>query len=401
MLIDMSLNSLSVAYVMTPQGRGGVATVCLRGEVTLLDEGAKYGPVFRLARGGRCADQPLGDVVFGHWGDEHREEVVVCRVHENVTEIHCHGGKAAVERILGDLRTRDCAVITWAEYVAEESTTLEVECLQALTQATTLRTAQQLLAQQQGALASRLGQLLARDGVSLRDGLHELLRWSVFGLHLTAPWSVVLCGRPNVGKSSLINALVGYTRAIVYDQPGTTRDVVQAETALEGWPFIFSDTAGLRDGGEQLEQLGIVKARQQMESADLLIVVIDGSQPIDDADLRLVSDHPECLVVLSKSDLPMHDDPIAFQQSHASSQRVSAINGTGIEALQQAIVAQLIPELPEVSAPLPFALRQVACLRAAASAETEALAKQFVQQCLNSTDKIGVVCRTKSDSSAT
>ena len=77
--------------------------------------------------------------------------------------------------------------------------------------------------------------------------IREWLAWEDFGLHLTRPWNVVLAGRPNVGKSSLINALLGYTRSIVFDQPGTTRDVVTAATAIDGWPIELSDTAGLRE----------------------------------------------------------------------------------------------------------------------------------------------------------
>ena len=70
----------------------------------------------------------------------------------------------------------------------------------------------------------------------------------------------MLAGRPNVGKSSLTNALLGYTRSIVFDQPGTTRDVVTATTAIDGWPIEFSDTAGLREGSEPLEAAGIERA---------------------------------------------------------------------------------------------------------------------------------------------
>ncbi len=367
---------------MTPQGRGGVATICFHGDLSLLDDVTNHPPAFRSARGGRCADLPLQDVVFGRWGEEHQEEVVVCRVAEAVTEIHCHGGRVAVERILGDLRSRGCEITTWVEHIEQNKTTLEAECFQALTQATTLRTATHLLAQQQGALANRLLELFALEGDALRNALNDLLRWSEFGLHLTTPWSVVLCGRPNVGKSSLINALVGYRRAIVYDQPGTTRDVVQAETALDGWPIQFSDTAGLREGAEELEQLGIAKAREQIKSADLLIIVIDGTQPITDDDRNLLAEHPDALVLMSKADLPPHDGTSEFVMSHPEVLRVSAMEKTGMDELQQAIVHRLVPRPPDVSTPLPFTSRQVECLRTAAGSDSVEDVRRLLRQFL-------------------
>jgi tRNA modification GTPase len=364
---------------MTPPGRGAVATICLRGDLAILDSDESLPAAWRPARGGLSADLALNDVVFGRWGEANPEDVVVCRVAEDVAEIHCHGGRAAVGRILADLESRGCRVTTWAEQV-EMMPALEAECNQALTQATTMRTAVHLLAQQ-GALAGRLKELLSLDADELRSELDELLRWSEFGLHLTTPWSVVLCGRPNVGKSSLINALVGYRRAIVFDEPGTTRDVVQADTALDGWPIRFADTAGLREGAESLEQLGIEKTREQMLAADLLIIVLDGTQPIAPEDLQLLEQHPRDLVVVSKADLPTHEEAERFLSSRPDAVHVSAVAGTGIERLQQLIVPRLVPEAPAVGTPFPFTQRQVDCLRAARQAESATEARAWVVAC--------------------
>jgi tRNA modification GTPase len=379
-MVFRTVTSVSaVAFVMTPPGRGGVATICLHGDVSLVDRDA---PAFSPRRGGLCADLPLHEVVFGSWGSELREEVVLCRVSEDETEIHCHGGRAAVERILGDLQSRGCQVETWVQHIGGALTALESECIEALTQATTLRTARHLLAQQQGALSRGLHELLSFDDTALREGLKELLRGCSVGLHLVRPWSVVLCGRPNVGKSSLINALVGYRRAIVYDQPGTTRDVVQAETALDGWPIAFSDTAGLREGADELEQAGIARAREQMQSADLLIVVIDGSQRITDDDCRLLTDFPNALVVLSKADLPPHDDVVVYGQTNPAVLRVSAVTGTGVAELQCSIVSRLIPNPPATQTPLLFTPRQVRCIELAAAAKCDEESKRWIEECL-------------------
>jgi small GTP-binding protein len=108
-----------------------------------------------------------------------------------------------------------------------------------------------------------------------------------------------------VGKSSLINALVGYQRSIVFDEPGTTRDVVTAETALDGWPIQFIDTAGLRDSdADDLEAAGIALARQQLDAADLRLLVLDTSQPRNADDERLLDEWTDALVIANKCDLP-------------------------------------------------------------------------------------------------
>ncbi|MBI5760093.1 MAG: 50S ribosome-binding GTPase [Planctomycetales bacterium] len=164
-----------------------------------------------------------------------------------------------------------------------------------------------------------------------------------------------MAGRPNVGKSSLINALVGYQRSIVFDEPGTTRDIVTAETALDGWPIQFADTAGLRDtDADDLESAGIELARQQLDDADLRLLVLDISQPRTADDERLVAEWPDALVIANKSDLPNAGQP----ESTTEHVTVSARTGAGIDKLCEAIAAQLVPEVPLVGTPVPITARQ-------------------------------------------
>lgn len=387
-LNDMQTTSPSIAFLMTALGRGAVASIRLQGDIGILDgQDKNERPLFHSARGLSCRELPLNDVVFGHWQTGAREEIVICRVAVDVTEIHCHGGKAAVERLLEALQARGCRISDWKQHLYETKTTLEAECLIAMTSATTQRTAELLLAQQR-LLPRRITELMTLDSKLCRLGIEELLRRGNVGVHLVRPWSVVLCGRPNVGKSSLINALVGYKRSIVYDEPGTTRDVVHAETALDGWPLEFSDTAGLRANAEQLEEMGIAKARRQMESADLLVVVIDGSQAITDEDRRLLNEHPQHLAVLSKSDLPMHRDARNLVRSHGSICTVSAVAETGIKDLQERVVKLLIPESPASTTPLPFTSRQLECLGTAAAAQTDLQMREELQRCLHDPEHV-------------
>ena len=151
----------------------------------------------------------------------------------------------------------------------------------ALADAVTARTAAILLDQLNGALAAAcraaIAAISASDWPRATELVGQLLDHRDLGLHLTTPWRVVLAGPPNVGKSSLINALAGYERAIVSPVPGTTRDVVTLTTAIDGWPVELADTAGLRATDDELESAGVRLAEAALASADLVIVVRDAT----------------------------------------------------------------------------------------------------------------------------
>jgi len=342
--------------VLTPAGRGAVATLRVRGF-----DGFDQSPsLFAAANGKALTEQPLQRVCFGRWGTDPGEEVVLCRIDSNVVEIHCHGGDAAVARISSDLEARGYTreVVPDIERGAADAETIEAECRAALSRATTLRTADILWQQCEGRLAGAFDRLSTLSPSKAAQRARELLRWAEFGRHLTQPWKVVLCGRPNVGKSSLINALVGYGRSIVFDQPGTTRDVVTVETALDGWPVELSDTAGLRENADELEAAGISRARRQLESADLRLLLVDISCAPHDEDRQLLEEWPDSLVVAHKSDRPNR-----WEQLPAGALAVSSLHGDGVEELAAAIVGRLIPSVPPPSSPIPVADRQIALLK--------------------------------------
>lgn len=319
--------------ILTPIGRGAVATVRWRGPVALIDESVP--PLFQAANGQPLANQPVNRIVYGRWGSVAPEDVVSCRTAEDELEIHCHGGIAAVRRITGDLVAAGGREVPWSAQQTKRTSGLAAELQTALARASTLRTAELLLQQLTGGLlaAARSWQTLRwteNDRRQAADSITEILRWESFGLHLAEPWRIVLTGRPNVGKSSLINSLLGYQRAIVFDQPGTTRDVVIGETAFEGWPVILADTAGLRETDEQLEAAGVARARQAAQTADLILVLIDISQPPLPDDLALVAAHPRAIVVAHKCDLP---DCWGAERPSAALP-ASSITGAGVENLQ-------------------------------------------------------------------
>ncbi len=374
------------AALLTPRGRGAVATVRFDGDCRLIDDARPS--VFRAANGRRLSEQSVNRIVFGRWGDEFtEEEVVVCRTAEGTIEIHCHGGDAAVRRVLDDLQSIGCTIGSWQQNSTRIAGLLETECIEALTRATTLRTAEMLLQQQSSLLRSALEELRTAEWTPdslawIRERLDGLLRWSCFGLHLSRPWDVVLAGRGNVGKSSLINMLLGYSRSIVYAEPGTTRDVVTAETAFDGWPVRLADTAGMRDDADTIESAGIRLARGRLAEADLRVLLFDTSQPPHDDDFRLLRDWPDAIRVAHKCDL---DNVWTGHQTPDDALRVSSLTGEGVETLAKRLVNRLIPHVPEPDTPLPVTGRQIDLLNRARQAvilKNEADFRAALTECL-------------------
>jgi tRNA modification GTPase len=362
---DVASREGPLAALWTAPGRGAVATIRLQ-------RGNDHWPgidslPFRAANGKTLRDQATRRVIFGRWGIESAEDVVLSILDERTLEIHCHGGEAAASRILADCTQAGFRVVTWNEMVRTAQGMLDAELLEAISRATTLRTAEILLEQSGGVLRTEfeaIGSVSQPKEMTRR--LDALLRWANFGLHLTRPWKVVLAGRPNVGKSSLGNAILGYTRSIVFDQPGTTRDVVTATTAIDGWPIEICDTAGLREDCEPLEEEGIERALAALAEADLPVLLMDMSAEPDDDDSRIWAAYPSALVVAHKCDLPQWEGWGAWESRHTHNWvRVSSKTGEGVEGLLREISARLVPEVPPPGTPVPVTMRQVSLLRVA------------------------------------
>jgi tRNA modification GTPase len=348
---------------LTPPGRGAVATVRWEGDLAVWENPTPLAVTSVVSGIDRL---PLNRVCLARWGGaEAPEEVVLCRVAERVVEIHCHGGRAAVARIVRDLIARGGVAESPDAWLDRTQPRLEAECRRALLHTTTERTAALVAAQKSGLLRRELESIRSCSvSAGARARLDRLLSWERFGRHLTQPWSVVLCGRPNVGKSSLLNALVGYGRAIVSPQPGTTRDVVTADVVLEGWPILLADTAGLREPQEAIESAGIQRGQTWRQTADLMLLIVDVGEPPTPEDETLLAAAAGGLVVAHKCDLPNRWS----QGGPPGALAVSSRTGEGLSALARAIVERLVPVVPPNDAAIPVSpllaeeLRQIRAL---------------------------------------
>ena len=218
-----------------------------------------------------------------------------------------------------------------------------------LEQAPTYRTASILLDQYNGAgrrTREQIAQLRADGNEEQAQELEKrFYETKAVARHLLVPWRVVFIGRPNVGKSSLLNAILGFQRSIVNAQQGTTRDLVQAQTAIDGWLFEFVDAAGIRETSDDLELEGVNRAKSAIAEADLVVRLFDDSDSMQTINIARKSESFRSVVsvidVMNKCDLA------TSPQTDNSVLRVSAVDGTGIETLLQTIVQTLIPDPPQ------------------------------------------------------
>ena len=200
---------------------------------------------------------------------------------------------------------------------------------------------------------------LGRDLQAQASALQALLATGRRGQMLAQGITCALIGRPNAGKSSLLNALAGYERAIVTHLPGTTRDTIEVKVELAGRPFRLVDTAGLRDSDDPIEQLGVDRSRQAMAQADLLLMVCDGTQPLDPQDQALLNQalaQADTILAVNKGDLPGYrlPAPEGAETGHTLTVvELSAKTGLGLAALEQAmgrLADRLLPQVQEEAA---------------------------------------------------
>ncbi len=388
-------NSTTIAAVATPEGSGAIGVIKISGP----DAIAVVCSVFRhgSAHSGKVAGSEASPdsfetwrLYFGHIFDRGTDEVIdevilaVMRApasytREDVVEIQAHSGPIVLDRILGLLFdsgivpaqpgefTRRAFVngridLTRAEAVSD---LINASSDAALDMALTQMTGglSDFMADIRSALVSALSVIEAVIDFpdeaetdfspikqiqfitsTILDPVFKLIDAYESGRFIREGIRVVIIGRPNVGKSSLMNRLISKQRAIVTDIAGTTRDCIEAQLIIRGISLAITDTAGLRRDPDPIERLGIEKTMECIDSADILLYVIDAGASLCDADLQFYEQLAEknILVVINKTDLSEAEKKFNLPDSWQNIPlvEVSAIYGTGIEALKEHIADQ-------------------------------------------------------------
>ncbi|HEV8599311.1 MAG TPA: tRNA uridine-5-carboxymethylaminomethyl(34) synthesis GTPase MnmE [Gemmatimonadales bacterium] len=366
-----------IAALATPPGRSAIAVVRVSGEAALavagrvvVGRGAREPGlgsfperVATLARFVAADGTPLDEGIVTVFRGPHSY------TGDDLVELSCHGGLLAPAQLLAALHAAGARPAVPGEFTRRALLNGKLDLLQAeavgdLIDATAPAQGRAALQQLEGGLSRRLH--------TLREGLLELLALLAYEIdfpeedegpvspelirvrlerittdarHLlaTAPAGerlregalVVLAGRPNAGKSSLFNALLGTNRALVTEIPGTTRDTIEAASEVVGWPVRLADTAGLREAGERLEQLGIEVSRRYVAAADLLLLCVEAGRMLAPEERELLAERPS-LLVRTKADLV----PIAERESEDGIP-VSIVTGEGLDRLRQAMAERL------------------------------------------------------------
>jgi len=333
--------------VLTPYGQGGISTIEIIGECSL-------SLVNKIFVGKKEIKKPF-KLYYGYVKEKHSllDEVIARFIPkeksfcgENCVEICCHGGITATEKIV-DLLFKEGAEkiapdkIIDIAYRNKKIDAIQKEAWTFLPYALTDLAAELLNDQAQGALSNTIKKIT-------KDKIKELLGSSSLGLSLTTPKKIVIVGKTNVGKSTLFNKLVGRERVLVGKSPHTTRDPITELIEINKIPLELVDTAGLENSSNVLEKISMKKTIEKTQSADLVIMLIDATNP------QQVTVNVDCPIIICANKIDKVSCCLPKADLH-----ISALKGQGINELRQAIVHILkIDSHYTPNSPCVFTIRQ-------------------------------------------
>lgn len=371
----------TIAAIATPLGVGGIGILRLSGETAI----AVADAMFRPRRGGRLGDRPSHRAVYGDIveGDRAVDEAIALLMRapysytrEDVAEIQCHGGSVILCRALALALSHGARLAEPGEFtkraflhgrldLAQAQGVMEV--IAAKTEASLRLAAGHLsgrFSDRIRAIRQKMLEIIAhlevtidfseddvdevvaedvhRQVTQLLEDIEGMLATESAGRILRDGLTTAIVGRPNVGKSSLLNALLREERAIVTDVPGTTRDSIEEYAEVGGIPLRLIDTAGIREAADDVEKIGIQRAKQAMEKASLVLALFDVAAPLtaeDEAMCALLQEKKEVLLLLTKADRPalLSKETLLERAPGRRVIALSAKTGEGLEALGDAV----------------------------------------------------------------
>lgn len=373
----------TIAAISTPMGEGAIAIVRLSGDEAI-DIASR---VFRSPSGKKLIDEKTHTIHYGHLTDpiskDVVEEVMVSIMkkpktftREDVVEINCHGGLVAVNRVLGLILNEGARLAEPGEFTKRAFLNGRIDLSQSeavmdLIRAKTDRAMNVALGQMEGKLSRLIGELrntlvetLAEVEVKIdypeyddveektlpymiekctwvAEEIDKLLLTSSQGKILREGLSTVIIGRPNVGKSSLLNNFVQENRAIVTDVAGTTRDIIEEYVNVRGVPLRLIDTAGIRETEDIVERIGVEKSRKVLKEADLILLVLNNAEAltVEDQQLFKAIEGMDTIIIVNKTDLPQQIDLAEVKQLGGDCPivSISLLEEAGIDELELAI----------------------------------------------------------------
>ena len=374
----------TIAAIATAPGEGGIGIIRISGPKSL--EVAE--DIFFSMSGKKISEYPARTLIFGNIkdGDKKIDEVLVAYMKgpnsytaEDVIEINCHGGFISVKRILELVLSKDVRLAEAGEFTKRAFLNGRIDLSQAeavidVINAKTDKAHEVAENQLDGSLSNRIREfrekvteLLAQVEVAidypeediefiayttleektreLNKDIKKLYETSESGKIFREGLKTVIVGKPNVGKSSLLNSILGENRAIVTDIPGTTRDVIEEFVNIKGIPLKIVDTAGIRETDDVVEKIGVEKSMASFDTADLIIMVVDSSSELSEEDREILEkvQGKETILLLNKTDLPqvIDEEEVKKYVNEENIIKISALHNEGIEDVHDRIEAMV------------------------------------------------------------
>lgn len=373
---------MTIAAISTAVGEAGIGIVRISGNKSL-EIGNR---IFQGNKVERLEEEHSKRLVYGHIVDKENNELIdevliafmkgpSTYTREDMVEIYCHGGIISVKKVLelilkNGARIAEAGEFTKRAFLNGRLDLSQAEAVIDIIRAKTDKSYEASLGQLEGTLSRKIQEIrdillnmiahvevsidypdegieeityedLERDGYIVREEIEKLLSTSDRGKILRDGLNTVILGKPNVGKSSLLNAILGENRAIVTDIPGTTRDIIEEYVNIDGIPLRIVDTAGIRETDDLVEQIGVDRAKETVHNADLIIAIFDVSRELSEEDyeiIDLIKDR-KSLILLNKTDLPAKYDEKYLKGIIGEKDIIntSIISGQGVNILEDSI----------------------------------------------------------------